>query len=185
MMITQNEFTKGGVDGLKKILHTDAFAGYLGEGKSLLSGGRYRPLTQWIFNLEYSAYGLNPKLWHIQNTLFFAIAMVLLYLTLFKLFNITNPKLTNLAYISTLIAVVHPLNTEVVANIKSFDLLLSLLLSLTALFWSLSYYQNKKNIYLVGIFVSLFLGILAKETALTFLGVIPLSILFFRKIDIK
>ena len=65
------------------------------------------------------------------------------------------------------------------------DLLLSLLLSLTALFWSLSYYQNKKNIYLVGIFVSLFLGILAKETALTFLGVIPLSILFFRKIDIK
>lgn len=182
MMITQNEFTKGGSEGLKKILTTDAFAGYLGEGKSLLSGGRYRPLSQWIFNLQYSAHGLSPKLWHIQNTLFFAFSMLLLYITLLKIFRRSNPQWTSLAFITTLIALSHPLNTEVVANIKSFDLLLSLVFSLAALFWSLSWYDTHKPIYLLGVFISLFLGILAKETALTFLGIIPLTILFFRAI---
>ena len=67
MMITENSFTKGGREGLKKIFTTDAFAGFLGEGKNLLSGGRYRPLSQAIFNVEYSLFGMSPKLWHIHH----------------------------------------------------------------------------------------------------------------------
>ena len=185
MMITKNNFTKGGIDGLKKIFTTDAFAGFLGEGKDLLSGGRYRPLSQVIFNIEYSLFGLSPTLWHIQNTLFFAFAMVLVYLTLLKLFR-TNPiKWYSIAFITTLFATAHPLNTEVVANIKSFDLILSLIFSFTALYYSLKYYDSPKTKFLIIIFISLFLGTLSKETSLTFLGVIPLAILFFRKFEKK
>ena len=180
MMITSNKYTKGGNDGIKKILSSDAFEGFLGEGKNLLSGGRYRPLSQIIFNLEYSSFGLNPTLWHIQNTFFFAFGMLLLYIVLLYLFRITNINWINIAFITTLISLAHPLNTEVVANIKSFDLLLTFILSFTALYWSLRWYDNRKPILLLGIFISLFLGTLAKETALTFLAVIPLSILFFR-----
>ncbi len=185
MMITSNSFTKGGIDGIKKIFTTDAFAGFLGEGKDLLSGGRYRPLSQVIFNIEYSLFGLSPTLWHIQNTLFFAFAMVLVYLTLIKLFRTKPIEWYSLAFLATLIATAHPLNTEVVANIKSFDLILSLIFSFTALYYSLKYYDSPKLKYLIIIFINLFLGTLSKETSLTFLGVIPLSILFFRQFDKK
>ncbi len=185
MMITDNNFTKGGFEGIKKIFTTDAFAGFLGEGKNLLSGGRYRPLSQLIFNIEYSIFGLSPTLWHIQNTLFFAFAMVLVYLTLIKLFR-TNPiKWYSIAFITTLLATAHPLNTEVVANIKSFDLILSLIFSFTALYYSLKYYDSHKPKYLIIVFIALFLGTLSKETSLTFLGVIPLAILFFRRFEMK
>ncbi|MCK5846694.1 MAG: glycosyltransferase family 39 protein [Bacteroidales bacterium] len=185
MMITDNKFTKGGIEGIYKIFTTDAFAGFLGEGKHLLSGGRYRPLSQVIFNIEYSLFGLSPSLWHIQNTLLFALAMVLVYLSLLKLFNTTKIQWHSLAFITTLIATAHPLNTEVVANIKSLDLILSLLFSFIALFYSLKYYDTEKLKYLAIIFISLFLGTLSKETSLTFLGVIPLSILFFRRFERK
>ena len=183
MMITDNDFTKGGIEGIYKIFTTDAFAGFLGEGKDLLSGGRYRPLSQLIFNIEYSIFGLSPTLWHIQNTIFFALAMVLVYLTLIKLFGTTTIKWYSIAFIASLIATVHPLNTEVVANIKSFDLILALIFSFGALYYSLKYHDNEKPKYLIIIFISLFLGALSKETSLTFLGVIPLSILFFRTFD--
>ncbi len=185
MMITENQFTKGGVKGIKKILTTDAFAGFLGEGKNLLSGGRYRPLSQIIFNIEYSAFGLDSHLWHFQNTIFFSLAMLLLFYTLRLLFQNKTYQWTDIAFIVSLISISHPLNTEVVANIKSFDLILSLILSLLALYLSLKYHDNPKPLYLFGIFISLFLGILAKETALTFLGVIPLSILVFREFNKK
>jgi len=185
MMITSNKYTQGGIDGIKKILGSDAFEGFLGEGKNLLSGGRYRPLSQIVFNIEYSLWGLNPTLWHIQNTVFFAFAMLLLYIVLLYLFKITNINWPNIAFITTLISLAHPLNTEVVANIKSFDLILTLIFSFTTLYWSLRWYDNKKTILLLGIFTSLFLGTLAKETALTFLAVIPLSILFFREYKAK
>ncbi len=181
MMITSNKYTKGGFDGIKHIISSDAFEGFLGEGKQLLSGGRYRPLSQIIFNVEYSIFGLSPKLWHIQNTIFFAFSMLLLYIVLLKLFKISANNWTNLAFITTLISLSHPLNTEVIANIKSFDLILSLIFSFTTLYWSLKWYDKEKPILLVGIIFSLFLGILSKETALTFLAIIPLSILFFRE----
>ncbi len=185
MMITDNNFTKGGFDGIKKIFTTDAFAGFLGEGKNLLSGGRYRPLSQVIFNIEYSLFGLSPSLWHIQNTLFFAFAMVLVYLTLLKLFRTKNIEWYKLSFIATIIATAHPLNTEVVANIKSFDLILSLIFSFSALYYSLKYYDNAKPKYLAIVFLSMILGALSKETSLTFLGAIPLAILFFRPFDKK
>jgi tetratricopeptide (TPR) repeat protein len=183
MMIVDNSFTKGGFDGIKKIFTTDAFAGFLGEGKNLLSGGRYRPLSQLIFNIEYSIFGLNSHLWHIQNTIFFAIGMLIVFFTLRKLFQNEEFQWSNIAFLSTLLLISHPLNTEVVANIKSFDLILSLIFSFLALNLSLKYYDSGKAKYLLGIFIYLFLGILSKETALTFLGVIPLSVLVFRKFN--
>ncbi len=185
MMITENNFTKGGIDKIGKIFTTDAFAGFLGEGKNLLSGGRYRPLSQLIFNIEYSFGGLCPHFWHIQNTLAFALGMVLVYLMLQKLFNKENTTWMSLPFIATLLISVHPLNTEVVANIKSFDLLLSLLFSILSLMAAINYYDKGKTRYLIYLFISLFLGILAKETALTFLGIIPLALLLFRPFDKK
>ena len=55
IVITQNGFTKQGVDGISKILTTDSFTGFFGTQKNLVSGGRYRPLSVVSFGI--------PALW--------------------------------------------------------------------------------------------------------------------------
>ncbi|MCX6256645.1 MAG: hypothetical protein NTW49_01885 [Bacteroidia bacterium] len=42
IVITQNEFTKKGVDGIKDILTTEGFTGFFGMKKNLVAGGRYQ-----------------------------------------------------------------------------------------------------------------------------------------------
>lgn len=185
MMITENQFTKGGWEGLKKIFTTDAFAGYLGEGKTLLPGGRYRPLSQGFFNIYYSLFGLNPLGLHIINVFLFMITVVLVFKNLRDLLGCNKEEIFTTAFIASLLYVVHPLNTEVVANIKSMDLIFSMLFSMISLHYSLSYFRTNKAIYLIPMAISFLLGILSKETSLAFFAIIPLTLILFKKYDFK
>jgi protein O-mannosyl-transferase len=185
MMITENKFTKGGFEGLKKIFTTDAFSGYLGEGKTLLPGGRYRPLSQAIFNIYHSIFGLKPFGLHLINVLIFLITAVLVFKNLRDLLGSDRKKLFSVAFIASLLYVSHPIHTEVVANIKSLDLLLSMLFSMVSLHYSISYYRTGKHKYLLGLGLSFFLGILSKETSLTFFAIIPLAMYYFSDFNIK
>ncbi len=183
MMITQNEFTKGGVEGLKKIFTTDSFTGFLGEGKTLLPGGRYRPLSIALFNIYYSLFGLKPFGLHLINILLFALSVLLLFKVLRTVFpDQSSPKdFFTLPFIASLLYAVHPLNTEVVANIKSMDLLLSMIFSFSTLYYLIKYVTTKKPAYLFLTAPLFFLGILAKESTLTFFAVIPLILWLFFK----
>lgn len=181
MMITENNFTKGGWEGLKKIFTTDAFTGFLGEGKTLLPGGRYRPLSQAIFNIYYTVFELNPFGLHLLNLLLFTVSILLLFKVLRNIFETNKTGFFNLAFIATMFYAVHPLNTEVVANIKSMDLILSMIFSFLALLFALKFIKDKKIINLLWITVFFFLSLLSKETTITFLAVIPLVILLFKK----
>ncbi len=82
----------------------------------------------------------------------------------------------------TLLFIVHPLHVEVVANIKGRDEILALLGELGALYFSFKYFDTRKIKYLVFGFSAFFIGILSKESAITFLAIVPLTIYFFRKI---
>jgi hypothetical protein len=78
---------------------------------------------------------------------------------------------------------VHPLHTEVIANIKSRDEILGLLFAIL----SLSAFHNfatRKNILqlLLGTFC-FFLAMLSKESTVTLAAAIPLSLFFFTKPD--
>jgi hypothetical protein len=59
IVINQNLNVQAGVQGIGKILSTDAFQGYLDmiNSKSTASGGRYRPLSIVTFALEQSFFG--------------------------------------------------------------------------------------------------------------------------------
>lgn len=188
MLITQNDFTHEGWQGIKKIWTSDSFVGYLGEGKNLLPGGRYRPLSQTVFNIQHSIVGEdNPLIGHLTNVILFPLAILLLFFFLRKLFrNLpSNNSFFSLPFLAALILAAHPLNTEVVANIKSLDLLLSMLLSLGVLSFSLAYVDTKKPLPLAFIFVFYVLGILAKETTATLYALVPVTILFFRRDKLK
>ena len=76
LAITSNKYTKQGIKGVSQIMSHDAFDGFFGEKKNLLAGGRYRPLAQITFAVEYQFFGLNPFVGHLNNLLLYAFLVV-------------------------------------------------------------------------------------------------------------
>ncbi|HBG69791.1 MAG: hypothetical protein A2W93_00240 [Bacteroidetes bacterium GWF2_43_63] len=180
LMIRDNKFTKQGFSGIGKILTTDALAGVFGE-QNLLQGGRYRPLSQICFAIEYELFGLNPFIGHLINVLLYGLLCVVLFHVLRKIFADfkTEKWYFGLPFLVTVLFAVHPLHTEAVANIKGRDEIMSLLGSLGSLWFALKYCENKKPLNLLWAALIFILALLSKENALTFIAVIPLTMYFF------
>jgi len=181
LLITENTFTKKGFNGIKDILTNDSFVGFFGEKKNLLTGGRYRPLSQVVFAIEYQFFGLNPFVGHLLNILLYALTCSVLLMVLKRLFASYKGLLRYLPFLVILFFAAHPLHTEIVANIKGSDDLMCFLFSISTLFFILKYLDTKKlyNVLIAG--VLMFLALMSKENAITFLGVIPLCLYFFFK----
>jgi len=186
IVLTDNQYTNQGFSGISKILTTESFAGYFGEQKDILPGGRYRPLSIVTFAIENQLAGQNSKLSHFINTCLYATLCLLIYLTLCKMF-LSNGKqwYCTIPFIATLLYTLHPLHTEVVANVKGRDELLAMLFSMSALFTTIKYFDTKKIAWLCLACVSFFLGLLAKENTLTFMAIIPITLFVFRDTSIK
>lgn len=90
-----------------------------------------------------------------------------------------------LPFISTLIFVAHPIHTEVTANIKSADEILSLLFCLLSLSAGMNYVTTPKIKFIILSFVAFFAGLLSKENSATFLLIIPLSLFLFSHVSYK
>lgn len=186
MMITENAFTKKGFAGIGEILTHDSFVGFIGENKNQLAGGRYRPLSHITFALEYGLIGFKPFIGHLINVLLYAFACLLIYKVLKMLFPPGNkPFYLTIPFIATALFIAHPLHTEVVANIKGRDEIMSLLGSFAALFFCLKYIEKERFHYLLWGMFSLFLGLMSKENAITFIAIIPLTLYFFSKAGLK
>ena len=180
-----NMFTTKGFIGIPGILQYDTFYGFFKvEGKDkLVAGGRYRPLTLVMFAIEYALFGESPFIGHLGNVLLYGLLGMVLYLLLIKLFRARGdlPSGVFIALLTTLFFMAHPIHTEVVANIKGRDEIMTLLGSLAALLFSIKAYQTKKNWLNIIAGLIFFLGLMAKENAITFLAVIPLTYFIFTK----
>ena len=186
-VITQNNFTKQGLAGIPDIFSSDQFAGKYGSGKNIVVGGRYRPLSLLSFAIEYQAFGESPGISHFFNILFYALTGILLFVLLLKLFPFNenqNPYLS-IPFIATLLFLVHPIHTEVVANIKGRDEIFALIGSLYTLMLSLKYLESKQRKYLIYSGIVFFLGLLSKENTITFLAIVPLTAWFFTQHKFK
>ncbi len=198
IVITFNNFTKQGTDGIDDIFKNDSFVGFFGKQKNLVEGGRYRPLTLAYFAVIWEFFGPEPNtspeeiqrkadtvahILHFSNALFYGLTALLLYSLLLLMFK-TKPSKDwyfSLPFVATAIFIAHPLHTEVVANIKSFDEIVSFMGALCAVYFSFLYIDKQKKYYLGLAFVSFFLALLAKESVVPFIGIVPLSLYFFRK----
>src|SRR5207247_7146267 len=89
--ITDNVYTKSGIRGIPDIFSHDSFQGFFQEKKSLVSGGRYRPLSIATFALEYQVAGLNPAIGHAINLILYGLTGALIYLLLLRLLP-SDPK---------------------------------------------------------------------------------------------
>lgn len=185
IVITDNMFTKEGVQGIPGILSKDTFFGFFKvEGKeTLVSGGRYRPLTLVMFALLYEVAGNSPFVFHLLTVLLFALTCFVLYRTLLLLLEgwpAGRDQVPLIAWIATLIYAAHPIHTEVVANIKGCDEIVTLLGSLGALYFTVRYADTRKIAWALAAAAVFFLACLSKENAATFVVVIPLALWFFR-----
>lgn len=184
IVIYDNEFTQQGLAGIPDIFRYDTFRGYFKvEGKDqLVTGGRYRPFSLLLFAMEVELFGLNPVVGHLVNALLYGLTAWLLYVVLLQLL---KPRFTSsythwVAFIATLLFTVHPVHTEVVANIKGRDEMLALLGGLGALYFALRAIDRNQLLALLWSGLCFLIGIFSKENTVTFLAVLPLAVYLFR-----
>ena len=187
IVITDNQYVKKGFGGLGEIFTTEGFEGYFGEQKNLVFGARYRPLSLAMFAMEYAIVGLKPWLSHLVNILLYA----LLGIFLLKWADFTFPSgkksrwFLALPFLIALFFVLHPVHSEAVANIKGRDEILATLLSMSTLFLAQKYATNGRLVTLISVFGAFFLAMLAKENSITFLAVVPLTLILLTKLNVR
>ncbi|MBK9960305.1 MAG: glycosyltransferase family 39 protein [Saprospiraceae bacterium] len=189
IVITRNEYVIKGISGIPDLLTKDTFRGFFKkEGKDkLVSGGRYRPLTPVFFAIVYEIFGAMPFVFHLFNLLAYLLLCLLLYKVLNRLFfHRFKDKTPILAFLSTLIYLAHPVHTECVTNVKGLDEIAALLFSLLCFNFILNYIETNKNKNLLFALLSLFLGLMSKENAITFILLIPagLYLLYNQKFNV-
>ncbi len=190
IVITENNFIKQGIKSIPDIMTTDFLTGMWGRQMKMYDGGRYRPLSLVTFAIEYEFFGKNPHISHFINALLYAFTAFLLYIVLQKLFAKhlwQFPKnfewYVSLPFVITLLYIAHPLHTEAVANIKGRDEIMAFLGMLGAWWFAIKYIETEKARQLLYSALMLMFGMLSKESAITFLAVVPLSIFVFTDTD--
>ena len=183
IVIKENMFTKQGVSGLSGIFSKDTFYGFFKkEGKeNLVVGGRYRPMSLAFFAVGWSIWGNNPTLFHILNVFFYGLCCFLIYLLISRL-KLTKDIMNGwFPYLVAIVFLVHPIHTEVVANIKGLDEILSLSGSLLACYFILKAVNQNSFKFHLAAMVAFFFALMSKENAITFLAIIPLTLVLLNK----
>jgi len=182
IVIKDNAFTKKGFAGIREIFSYDSFTGFFGKQKTLVAGGRYRPLSIASFAVERQVFGrLNPFISHLINILLYALSAWLIYRVFMLLLKQVKSREWHysIPFLTAILFMAHPVHTEVVANIKGRDELLAMIFSLLSLLMTARYLEKNKRWMLLVSGCSFFLGLLSKENTIMFLGVIPLAVYFF------
>ena len=137
---------------------------------------------QFLFHAAYSNSGIS----HLINVLLYGLLVLLLFRLSSVLFPAVQSKwYLTLAFVSTLLFVLHPIHVEAVANVKGRDEILALTGALAAMFFTLKYIASEKPIHLVLSGIIFLFGLLAKEHVLTFMALIPLTTYFFTNSSFK
>jgi len=167
--IPKNEFVMQGINGIPKLMTIDFW--YLLNSKL----GYYRPLSLITFAIENSFFGENTAVNHFDNALLYGLSGFMLFMFLMQLFPTRHPAF---AFLISLVFMAHPIHTEVVANIKSRDEILSFLNTFITLYLVFKYGITKSRKTLIWSVVFFYLALLSKETAVTGLVLIPLFLFY-------
>lgn len=130
-----------------------------------------------------------PNILHCFNALWYALLCMVLYKTLLVLFHskqaIHPTKSDFLALATALLYTVHPLHTEAVANVKGLDEILAMLGSVATLYFVLKQLKLQENEgvlghkYMLLAMATYTFALFSKESAVTFIAIIPLALWFF------
>ena len=201
MAIVDNEYVQQGVTGIPGILTKDAFQSYQEQRGSTnqLAGGRYRPLSLITFAIEQQFLGINSEdtspngihskeydakmvrdmhVRHVVNVLLYMLSVVVL---LYFFRQVVFRQQPIAAFIAALLFTIHPLHTEVVANVKSRDEILSVLFISLTFIQAFKYRETSRRKYLIRALLCFFLALLSKEYAALLMLLLPISFYIFDK----
>ncbi|HMG83937.1 MAG TPA: hypothetical protein VK559_12930 [Ferruginibacter sp.] len=199
VIILKNQYVQQGAAGIPKIMSSDALASFYAQygGEQQLSGGRYRPLSIVTFALEQQLLDstmdadaqlltkndvkVAPALTyerHVTNVLLYILSVLFL---LYFLRTYIFKEQPLIPFLTCLLFLIHPMHTEVVANIKSRDEIFSFLFYTLTFIQAFKYYdsQKKKDLYWGLLFY--FLAFLSKEYAITMLVLLPMLFCIVKK----
>jgi len=133
----------------------------------------YRPVTLTTFAIDYSFSNGQPGWFHFMNIVYFGLLCIVLFHVMKRIFYQYSILLP---FLITVIFIVHPIHTEVVANIKSRDEILALLFCLLSLLQLSKFIETKGWKHLALTVVFFVIGFLSKENAVVFLPIYLLSL---------
>jgi len=171
-----------GVSGIPQILSTDIFESFYKQSNAQqqLTGGRYRPLSLVTFAIDKQLFGNEPGAKHLVNALLYALSVVVIFFCFHRSFRLSLAA----SLFSAFLFAIHPIHTEVVANVKSRDEILSLLFYVLTLIYFLKWKDTGKRISLLSMLGMFFLALLSKEYAVTLLVILPTVAFVFRRENI-
>ncbi len=171
-VIENNKFVQEGFGGIPDLFSTFYWKGFWND-----NAGLYRPLSMVMFAIEWAISPNNPALHHFINVLLYALTIGLLFKFLLKLLPGYSVWVS---FAVTLIFMVHPSHTEVVANIKSRDEILCFLFFLLT-FLSLLKARSGKSMDLVKPALLFLACLLSKEAGIMYLPIFGLYFWIVRK----
>ena len=130
----------------------------------------YRPLQIFSYLIDYSIWGLDPRGYHLTSILLHALVAICIYWMINLLF-----KDKIIAFLTSILFVVHPIHNSTVTYISSrTDLLAVLFFLLSFIFYIKGYFQKSLSKYIL-MFFSYILALLSKECSL----ILPVLLLIY------
>jgi len=178
-IIKNNKITKAPMswENTKTIFSTPLRKGDFSD----LENSLYRPFTKLVFNWEWNQFNGDPHSFHKVNVFFFALTVLFIF---FIFYDVCKKKWL-IPFLIALLFAAHPIHTEVVANVKSLDEILSMLGILIAIRCIQCYISKEKIIYLVWGVAGYLIASFSKESTVVAVAIIPLFIYFFTKASIQ
>ncbi|GAB4022327.1 tetratricopeptide repeat protein [Spirosoma koreense] len=161
--VGQNLFVKKGIAGIPDLLRTEFWH------FSNISLGYYRPLSLITFALEQEFFKDNPHISHMINAGLYGLIGLVIGLLLQKW--LSGQTIT--AFLIGLVFMAHPIHTEIVANIKGRDEILSFLFISLMLLSYWRYLETNQQGWTMWACISLYLAFLSKESSIVSLALIP------------
>jgi pentatricopeptide repeat protein len=171
-VIEQNNFVQKGFAGIPELFSTLYWQGYWDS-----NAGLYRPMSLVFFAMEWQLVPNSPFIHHFFNVFYYVLSIVLLFKVLYYYLKEYSIWIT---FFIVLLFAVHPIHTEVVANIKSRDEIFCFLFFILSVYFILI--KEKKIFQVLGM-VSFLFCLLSKEAGALFLPIFIFLVWFKFKKD--
>ena len=142
----------------------------------------YRPIAMLSFALQHQFLSDTPATSHFISVFIYSFICLLVFVLLCLWF---GPAKNWFVFFVTLLYAVHPLHTEVVDNIKNRDELLATLFCLLSMISAWKWHLTGKARYMVLSVFLLIIGLLCKNTIITYVAIMPIAFYFFTDMPVR
>lgn len=115
---------------------------------------------------------------HVFQVIWFALSMIIVLMFLRRHIFRSN---TDLAFLTVLLFIMHPIHTEVIANVKSRDEIFSLMFIVLTLDYFFRYDLSRKRSDVIWGCVWFIMAFLSKEYAIVLVALIPMGLMIFHR----